>query len=185
MIKVIAFDLVGVLVREKNLEMTPEEEKLERLFGPNKSDSDYLIEARKIIPKDVVVMRTTVNLLNNLYEVKDKELLPKLRKKYPDIKIVIATNHLSRIRNYIGEALGVQNLDKIFISADIHKIKPNNDFYEEIINKMRCKPNEILFLDDNQENVDGAKACGLNTFKVNKEMNLFDEIDKWLHNNKL
>ena len=113
MIKVIAFDLVGVLVKEKNIELTELESNLERLFGPNISDSEYLIQARKFHPKDVVIMRTTVDLLNNLYEVKDPELLSKLRKKYPDTKIIIATNHLSRIRNYIGEALGVLNLDKV------------------------------------------------------------------------
>lgn len=184
MIKVIAFDLVGVLVREKNIEMTPEEEKLERLFGPNKSDSEYLIEARKIIPKDVVAMRTTLNILNNLYEVKDKKLLSKLREKYPDIKIIIVTNHLSRIRNFIGEALGVQNIDKIFISADIHKIKPNRDFYEEVIDKMNCKPEEILFLDDNKENVSGAELSGMKAIKVNKEMNLYEEINLWFEENQ-
>lgn len=182
MIKVIAFDLVGVLVREKDIELTELESKLERLFGPNLSDSDYLIEARKIHPKDVVIMRTTVDLLNHLYEVKDTELLTKLREKYPDTKIIIATNHLSRIRNYIGEALGVLNLDKVYISADIHKIKPNKDFYEHIYNDMKVKPEEILFLDDNQENIDGAANCGLNTIKVEKGMDLYKEIVNYIDN---
>ena len=180
MIKVIAFDLVGVLVREKDIELTEEEAKFERLFGPNLSDSEYLIEARKINPKDVVVMRTTVNLLNNLYEVKDPTLLGRLRETYPDKKIIIATNHLSRIWNYIGEALGVLNLDKVYISADIHKIKPTKEYYEHIINDMKIKPEEILFLDDNQENIDGAIACGLNTIKVEKGMDLYKEIVNYL-----
>ena len=47
MIKVIAFDLVGVLVTESDVELTPEEEKLERMFGDNYSDLDYSKEARK------------------------------------------------------------------------------------------------------------------------------------------
>lgn len=182
MIKVIAFDLVGVLVKEKNIELTELESNLERLFGPNISDSEYLIQARKFHPKDVVIMRTTVDLLNHLYEVKDTELLSKLREKYPDTKIVIATNHLSRIRNYIGEALGVLNLDKVYISADIHKIKPNKDFYEHIYNDMKIKPEEILFLDDNQENIDGAIASGLNTIKVEKGMDLYQEIVSYIDN---
>ena len=41
MIKVIAFDLVGVLVNEKDIELTLEEDKLERMFGSNRNDSDY------------------------------------------------------------------------------------------------------------------------------------------------
>ena len=182
MIKVIAFDLVGVLVREKDIELTELETKLEKLFGPNISDSDYLIEARKYHPKDVVIMRTTVDLLNHLYEVKDNELLSKLREKYPNTKIIIATNHLSRIRNFIGDALGVLNLDKIYISADIHKIKPNRDFFEYIINDMKVKPEEILFLDDKQKNIDGAINCGLKTIKVEKGMDLYKEIINYIDN---
>ena len=49
MIKVIAFDLVGVLVNERDIVLSNEEEKLERLFGPNLSDEEYLKEANKIV----------------------------------------------------------------------------------------------------------------------------------------
>lgn len=42
MIKLIAFDLVGVLVREKDIELSTIEDKLERLFGPNLNDEEYL-----------------------------------------------------------------------------------------------------------------------------------------------
>ena len=66
MIKVIAFDLVGVLVSEKDIELSEVEEKLERMFGPNLNDEDYLIEARKIIEKDLEVINTTKVLINKL-----------------------------------------------------------------------------------------------------------------------
>ena len=52
MIKVIAFDMVGVLVNEKDIELSPIEDKLERMFGDNLNDSDYMLEARKFIKKD-------------------------------------------------------------------------------------------------------------------------------------
>ena len=57
MIKVIAFDLVGVLVTERDIDLTTEEDKLERMFGSNINDFDYLMEARKIIDKDSILMR--------------------------------------------------------------------------------------------------------------------------------
>ena len=44
MIKVVAFDFVGVLVNEKDIELSLVEDKLERMFGPNLNDSDYLME---------------------------------------------------------------------------------------------------------------------------------------------
>lgn len=40
MVKLIAFDLVGVLVYENDYELTEVEDKIERLFGENPSDED-------------------------------------------------------------------------------------------------------------------------------------------------
>ena len=53
MIKVIAFDLVGVLVNERDIVLSNEEEKLERLFGPNLSDGDYLRAAKNIVDVNI------------------------------------------------------------------------------------------------------------------------------------
>lgn len=177
MIKVIAFDLVGVLVSEKDIDMSFEEEKIERLFGPNINDSDYLKEAGKIIEKDNVIIRTTESLIERLYEVRDSSLFKRIKEKYPDIKIIIATNHVSFIRNYIKEAFGAAYLDDVIISAEIHRIKPNKDFYEYILNKHNIKPNELLFLDDNVKNVDSACELGINTIKVDKTIDILKEIE--------
>ena len=71
MIKVIAFDLVGVLVSEKDIELSEVEEKLERMFGPNLNDEDYLKQAKKIVEKDLEVINTTKVLINKLYKIKE------------------------------------------------------------------------------------------------------------------
>lgn len=77
MIKLIAFDFVGVLVNERDIELTDVENKLERMFGPNLNDSDYLIEARKLIEKDSIIMNTTESLIEKLYKVKDRDIFKK------------------------------------------------------------------------------------------------------------
>lgn len=176
MIKVIAFDLVGVLVREKDIEMSLEEEKLERMFGPNKNDADYLNEARKIIKKDSIIMRTTKDLIERLYEVKDEELFKKIKEKYPNVKIIIATNHVSFARNYIGDAFGVDYLDDVIISAEIHEIKPDKEFYQYILKKYNLLPSELLFLDDNIKNIQSADDLGINVIKVDKNTNILNNI---------
>ncbi len=178
MIKVIAFDLVGVLVTEKDIELTPEEEKLERMFGDNYNDADYLIEARKIIDKDSIIMRVTEELIDKLYQVKNEDLFQKIKEKYPDCKVIIATNHVSFIRNFIGESFGIDYLDDVLISAEIHKIKPNQDFYNHILDKFHIKPEELLFLDDNIKNINGANDLKIKTIKVDKDTDIFAEIEK-------
>lgn len=180
MIKVIAFDLVGVLVSEKDIELSEVEEKLERMFGPNLNDEDYLIEARKIIEKDLEIINTTKVLINKLYKVKDKKMLKKIKEINENVKIIIATNHLSFVKDFIKESFNIDYLDDIIISAEIHKIKPNLDFYQYILNKYGIESKELLFLDDNINNINGAQTLGINTIKVEKDTNLIDEISKFI-----
>ena len=174
MIKMIAFDLVGVLVGEKSNVLNEVEDKLERLFGPNINDDDYIIRVKEMI-KDYNIEQFTKNIINKLYRIKEEGLIEKLRNKYPDIKIIIATNHLTYVKDFINRNFDV---DDIVISAEINKIKPNLDFYQFILDKYNLKFNELLFLDDNIENVEGAKELGINVIKVDKEMNLLNEIEK-------
>ena len=180
MIKVIAFDLVGVLVSEKDIELSEVEEKLERMFGPNLNDEDYLKQARKIVEKDLEVINTTKVLINKLYKVKDKKIFKKINEINENVKIIIATNHLSFVKDFIKESFNIDYLDDIIISAEIHKIKPNLDFYQYILNKYSIESKELLFLDDNINNINGAQALGINTIKIEKDTNLIDEISKFI-----
>lgn len=180
MIKVIAFDLVGVLVSEKDIELSEVEEKLERMFGPNLNDEDYLKKAKKIVEKDLEVINTTKVLINKLYKVKDKKIFKKINEINENVKIIIATNHLSFVKDFIKESFNIDYLDDIIISAEIHKIKPNLDFYQYILNKYSIESKELLFLDDNINNINGAQALGINTIKIEKDTNLIDEISKFI-----
>ena len=181
MIKVVAFDLVGVLVNEKDIELSEIEEKLERMFGPNLNDADYLVEARKLIEKDSIIMNITEALIDKLYKVKDIEIFKKIKEKNENVKLIIATNHLSFVRDFIGESFNIDYLDDLIISAEIHKIKPNADFYEYILNKYNIDSKELLFLDDNIDNVNGAKRLGINTIKVEKNINLIDKVTEFIN----
>lgn len=180
MIKVIAFDLVGVLVNEKDIELTKEEEKLERMFGPNIDDAGYMQEARKIFDKDSILMRTTEDLIEKLYKVRTENLFKNIKEINNDVRIIIATNHVSFVRGFIGENLEADYLDDVLISAEMHKIKPNSDFYEHILNKFNIKPEELLFVDDNIENVKGAEKLGIKTIKVNKDTDILKEVEKFI-----
>lgn len=170
MIKVIAFDLVGVLVNEKDIVLSDEEEKLERLFGPNLSDDDYLKKAKEIVCNEENIVNITMVLINKLYKVNDKDLFKKTKEINSKVKIVIATNHVSFVKEFINSHFDINYLDDLIISAKINRIKPNLDFYEFILDKYKINANELLFLDDNIENVNGANALGIKTIKVEKIM---------------
>ena len=180
MIKVIAFDLVGVLVNERDIVLSNEEEKLERLFGPNLSDEEYLKEANKIVNDETNILDITRALINKLYKVRDADIFTKLKNKYNNIKIIIATNHLSYVEEFINKYFDTTYLDDVIISANINKIKPNANFYNFILEKFNIKSKELLFLDDNVENIDGANKLNIRTIKVEKNMNLYEEVCKFI-----
>ena len=184
MIKVIVYDLVGVLVTEKDIELSSEEAKLERMFGPNLNDLDYLMMARKVISNDSVIIKTTEDLIAKLYQVKNKNLFKEIKEKYPNIKQIIATNHVSFIKNFINKYLDSKYLDDIIISSEVHKIKPHKNFYNLILNKYNLKPEELLFIDDNKNNIESASKLGIKTILVYKNMDLGKEILKVLYSRK-
>ena len=176
MIKYIAFDLVGVLVKEKDILLTSEEKKLEKMFGPNINDFEYLLEAKKIFNNDSIIIGTTEKLIDKLYEPREIDIFKKLKERYKNIKIIIATNHISLVRNFIEKTFESVYLDDILISAEMHKIKPDPEFYKFILKKYKIKPNELLFVDDNIDNINSAKKIGIETIKIDKNSNIFDEI---------
>lgn len=181
MLKVIAFDLVGVLVNEKDIDLEEQEDKLERKFGSNLNDEDYLTFAEqtlKINNKEAIDI--TKNIINKLYKVRDADIFTKLKNKYNNIKIIIATNHLSYVEEFINKYFDTTYLDDVIISANINKIKPNANFYNFILEKFNIKSKELLFLDDNVENIDGANKLNIRTIKVEKNMNLYEEVCKFI-----
>ena len=63
MIKVLAFDFVGVLGYEKDVEMTEIEEKLERMYGPIINDEKYFKVGRRYINNDDTIIKNLQKIL--------------------------------------------------------------------------------------------------------------------------
>ena len=63
----------------------------------------------------------------------------------------------------------VSIFDELFLSFKLGMLKPNDDIYQYVINKLNTKPENIYFFDDNRENVDGAIKNGINAYQVTGE----------------
>lgn len=62
---------------------------------------------------------------------------------------------------------------KVFSAKDIHLDKNDIKSYQFIISELGFKPDEIVFVDDSDENVQTAKKAGINTIK-------YAEFDKFI-----
>lgn len=51
--------------------------------------------------------------------------------------------------------------DGLEVSGVIKKTKPNKEIYEHILATYSLDPSETVFIDDNERNIEGCRACGI------------------------
>jgi len=54
--------------------------------------------------------------------------------------------------------------DTAVFSCDVARIKPELDIYVTLIARLGCKPEEIVFFDDLEVNIEGARKAGIQAF---------------------
>ena len=63
----------------------------------------------------------------------------------------------------------LDHFEEIYVSSTIGLRKPDQQAFEYVADAMQLAPEQILFLDDNPENIRGAEASGLNTVQTRGE----------------
>ena len=53
-----------------------------------------------------------------------------------------------------------------FLSHEIGLVKPDREIFDHVVTALGCRSSEILFLDDNLLNVQGAEGVGLDAHRV-------------------
>ena len=60
----------------------------------------------------------------------------------------------------------VSKFDKLYLSYEMHLMKPSNEIYERMIEDLNVLPDNIYFFDDSQANIEAAKRLGINAYCV-------------------
>lgn len=89
---------------------------------------------------------------------------------------VLSNAHKSFYR-YFPRYFDLEFFDGVVVSADIHIVKPDVRIYEHILEKYNLKAEECLFIDDRQDNVEGAEKAGMNAVQFKND---FEEIKQYL-----
>ena len=121
------------------------------------------------------------NDLLDLYKVLSpfsevKETLNKLKKK--DFKLAILSNGTPSLLENLVKNNKLENIfDDIFSIEEVGIFKPDSKVYELPVNKYNIKKDEILFLSANTWDVSGGGNYGYNSVWVNRNKNIFDNLD--------
>lgn len=188
-IKNIVFDLGGVLIdleRQRCIEAFEKigigkiayyvkEGRVEDLFYQSEigaiSSSEFCQEVRKRTASEVAdqdIIWAWNQLLGNISNDK-KELLLKLKTQYR-LFLLSNTNDM-HWQHCVEEKFHYRNFqvtdyfERVFLSYEMHLLKPSTLIYEEVLNAAQLKADETLFIDDSLANCQGANKVGIRTIQ--------------------
>ena len=119
--------------------------------------------------------------LLNLYKVLSpypevKEVLKKLKVK--EYKLAILSNGTPTLLSELVKSSNLENIfDDLFSVEEVRIYKPVSKVYDLPIKKYQIKPNEVAFLSANTWDVSGGGNYGYNAIWVNRNNNIFDNLD--------
>ena len=154
---------------------------LRNLMGRHKDfwqiTEDSLDKSMKVLEIDSSMKIDLLNLykiLSTFPEVKDALNILK-EKKY---KLAILSNGTPSLLNELVKSNNLDNVfDDVFSIEEVKAYKPDPKVYNIPINKYQIQKNEVAYLSANTWDVSAGGNYGFNPIWVNRNNNIFDNLD--------
>jgi len=103
-------------------------------------------------------------------------LLCLLKRKYH----LILLSNLGKIhKNYLSRQYHLSYLfEKRFFSYKMHVRKPDKEIFNLTLKKLKLNPQQVLFIDDKIENIQGAKKLGIPSILFKNNKDLIEQLTK-------
>ena len=178
-IKAIIFDFFGVICHEVHQSWFDEHRNKFNLTQDEYSENSHKVDLGIITEKGFISFysrKTNIpendiqNKFNSYIKIDNNliDLIKDLKKKY---KIGLLSSASSE---FIREIINKNNLENIFdniiISSEVGLIKPDPEIYKLSLKNLGVLPEEVIFIDDRQKNIDGAEAVGIKSI-LYKDLN--------------
>jgi 2-haloacid dehalogenase len=121
------------------------------------------------------------NELLDLYKILSPfEEVPEVLKllKEKNFKLAILSNGTPSLLNELVKSNNLDNLfDDLFSIEEVGIYKPDSKVYDIPVKKYNIEKNEVTFLSANTWDVSGGGNYGFNSVWVNRNNNIFDNLD--------
>lgn len=95
-----------------------------------------------------------------------KDVVEILHKTKEYCKIGILSNLSKLDKERLNKQVNLNMLDYVWLSFELGEVKPNNKIYEFVEKESKVKSINILFIDDDENNIEAARKRGWNVLKA-------------------
>ena len=138
---------------------------------------DSLDKSMKIYEIDSAMKNELLDLYKILLPFKEvPEVLKILKEK--NFNLAILSNGTPTLLNQLVKSNNLENIfNDIFSIEEVGIYKPDSKVYDMPIKKYQIQKNEVTFLSANTWDVSGGGNYGYNSIWVNRNNNIFDNLD--------
>jgi epoxide hydrolase-like predicted phosphatase len=196
-IRTVIFDVGGVLVRTED--PTPRQQLAAELnlpmnqlydivfnqdtwnlvqLGHITNDDHWQAVGRRLKltwPDQVNAFRTTFFAGDRL----DQGMISLIQRLRSRFKVALLSNAPGNLRRWIAEEWNIppDTFDQIVISAEEGVMKPDPEIYQRTLTRLDVAPHEAIFVDDFEENVEAARALGIQAILFTSPENLIAALN--------
>lgn len=106
----------------------------------------------------------------------NKRLLAVTDKMRAHYQLALLSN-VSEPRSLVDREFDLySHFDHVFLSYKLRMQKPSKRMFQHALKKMRLAPNEALFIDDKEINLNAARALGIQSIQFNNNAQLLTEL---------
>lgn len=192
MIKTIIFDLSEVYLRgllgtheilSKKLGINVEALDLEipemqSLFEGKIAEEDYWKAAVRKYRWNININELKEIVRSNFREIKGvRKIIEKLKKN--GYQLGLLSVHAKEWIDHCEREFDYHKLfDSVLYSFEVAVCKPDKKAYELILEKLKSKPEECLFVDDSPKNLASASRLGMQTIRFQSPESLIEEFNR-------
>ena len=142
-----------------------------------KITEDSLDKSMKIYEIDSAMKNELLDLYKILLPFKEvPEVLKILKEK--NFNLAILSNGTPTLLNQLVKSNNLENIfNDIFSIEEVGIYKPDSKVYDMPIKKYQIQKNEVAFLSANTWDVSGGGNYGYNSIWINRNNNIFDNLD--------
>ena len=196
-IKAVVFDWGGVLVDNPTKQLLEysakffgvSTEKLLEVFSPYENDFQRGILSEKILIETLKKKLNANASEGTLFwkdairkSIHEKKAMYSLTKelKSRGYTVGFLSNTESAAVEYFYEKKYDSFFDVILFSCVENLLKPEKEIYLLLLEKLSLESNEVIFIDDKPENVEGAEKAGLHGILFTSEEQIFSDLENLL-----